>query len=414
MIYKPNLLTIKDPLWRKTVNLSLVLFFVFFADAILSTSVPGLVETFFKSPIVMGFVLSFSSIVGLGVDLIFPQIIRGIRFNKLLFFGILCSLVFSLSLIWATLTPFILVFLVAMAIWGIYYEVIGFANHQFVADTIPYRLHASTWAFMGVFKNLAYFLGPLFAGFLISTGPRVPAYFAIIFALVSLLILYLTKKQHERPLTIEVEKISFVCEIEHWGILFKSIWPIFIMSVVLGIIDAVFWTTGAVYTEVLTKTSFWGRWFLPMYALPSLFVGFIVAKKGIVSGKKKSAMLFFLLSGIFLAMITVYDSILWELLAVFCSSLALAVTYPLIEGVYSDVIERMGTQRKHMIGLCSSTTSISYIVGPILAGFVSSQVGSKMTFTYLGYAVIIVAFFLMITTPKKIKLPQTQIKKWKD
>ena len=151
-----------------------------------------------------------------------------------------------------------------------------------------------------------------------------------------------------------------------------------------------------------------------MYALPSLFVGFIVAKKGIVSGKKKSAMLFFLLSGIFLAMITVYDSILWELLAVFCSSLALAVTYPLIEGVYSDVIERMGTQRKHMIGLCSSTTSISYIVGPILAGFVSSQVGSKMTFTYLGYAVIIVAFFLMITTPKKIKLPQTQIKKWKD
>jgi MFS family permease len=182
----------------------------------------------------------------------------------------------------------------------------------------------------------------------------------------------------------------------------------------LGIIDAVFWTTGAIYTEELAQISFWGRWFLPIYALPSLFVGFIIAKKGVVSGKKKAALRFFLLSGIFLAMMGVYKNIYWQLLTVFCSSLALAISYPLVEGVYSDVIERMGRQRKHMIGLCSSTMSVSYIVGPILAGVVSSKVGSVTTFVYLGILVAVIALILIATTPRKLKLPQKEIKKWKD
>lgn len=414
MFRKLNSSLVGDPVWRKVITLSMILFFVFFADAILSSWVPGLVEKSFKSPIIMGFVMSFSSIVGLGADLIFPQILKGIKFNKLLALGILCSLIFSFTLISASLKPFILIFLVAMALWGIYYEVIGFSNHQFVADSIPMRMHASTWAFIGVFKNLAYFLGPLVAGFLVSFNSHFPAYFAIIFGLVALLILLISGKSHNRPLTIKVEKISFVSELEHWGVLFKKVWPIVVMSVTLGIIDAVFWTTGAVYTEELTHISFWGRWFLPIYALPSLFVGFIIAKKGIISGKKKMAIRFFLLSGIFLALMNVYSNLFWQLLIVFCSSFALAITYPLIEGVYSDVIDRMGREREHMIGLCSSTTSISYIVGPILAGVISSLVGNTRTFVYLGYAVVAIALILLVTVPKKLKLPQKEIKKWKD
>ncbi len=404
----------ENPLWRKVVTLSLVLFFVFLADAILSSWVPGLIESSFKSSVVMGLVMSFSSIVGLGGDLIFPQTLKGISVKKLLILGVISSIAFSLCLISATFIPFILIFLVSMAIWGIYYEVIGFANHQFVADSVPISMHASTWAFIGVFKNLAYFLGPLLAGLLLSFNFRYPAYFAIIFALISAFILMLSKKQQDRPLTIEIEKISFASELEHWGVLFRKVWPIVIISITLGIIDAVFWTTGAVYTEELAQISFWGRWFLPIYALPSLFVGLIIAKKGIVSGKKKSAMRFFLLSGIFLAMMSIYHNIYWQLLMVFCSSLALAITFPLIEGVYSDVIERMGRQRKHMIGLCSSTMSVSYIVGPVLAGVVNSTVGSVMTFVYLGIFVIVISLILLVTTPKKLKLPQKAIRRWKD
>jgi len=208
--------------------------------------------------------------------------------------------------------------------------------------------------------------------------------------------------------------MNFTCELEHWGVLYRKVWPIVIMSITLGIIDAVFWTIGAVYTVELARINFWGRWFLPIYALPSLFVGFIVAKKGIVQKKKRMAIKFFLLSGLFLGMMSMYSSIFWQLMTVFCSSLALAITYPLLEGIYSDIIRRMGRQRRHMIGLCNSTTSISYIVGPIIAGFVDSRVGSIMTFVYLGYAVIAIALFLLAFTPRKLRLPQKKIEEWKD
>ena len=116
----------------------------------------------------------------------------------------------------------------------------------------------------------------------------------------------------------------------------------------------------------------------------------------------------------FLALMNIYDSLFWKLILVFCSSLALSITYPLIEGVYSDVIDRMGRQKRHMIGLTNSTTSISYIIGPIIAGFISLYFGSINTFVYLGYFVVAISLILILLTPKKLKLPQNEISKWKD
>lgn len=403
----------ENTFWQKIITLSLVLFFVYLADAILSSWVPGHIEDTLKSPIVMGLLLSFSSIVCFGGDIIFPQILKGISVKKLLFAGVLFSVLFSTSLISSTYYPIILVFLLAMVFWGVFYEVIGFANHQFVADSIPMRMHASAWAVIGAFKNLAYFIGPLMGGFLVSVNSRYPVYFSLAFALVSGLILLFSKRQHERPLSIEVDKISIYSEIGRWRVLFKRVWPVLVLGITLGIIDAFFWTTGAVYTEELAEVSFWGRFFLPLYALPSLFVGFIIAKKGIISGKKKTALRFFLLSGIFLALMGVYESIYWQLLVVFCSSLALAISYPLIEGVYSDIIDRMRGHRRHMIGLCFSTISVSYMIGPIISGVVESFAGAVGAFVYLGYTVVLISLILMVLTPRKLKLPQSEIKKWK-
>lgn len=415
MLGKPNVVPFDNEIWKKIASVSIILFFVFLADAILSSWVPGFVEKTFQSPVVMGLILSFSSVVGLGADLVFPQILKNINFKKLLFLAIVTSMIFSSALFFASYLPFVLIFLFSMASWGIYYEMIGFANHQFVSDAIPMRMHASVWAFTGLFKNLAYFIGPLISGFIVGKSFHLPIYLSLFFSFIAFLILIVSRKRHDRTVTIEIDKISMACECEHWIVLFKKVWPVLIVGLLLGIIDAFFWTTGAVYATVLSENNgWWGSLFLPMYTLPSLFVGLIIVKKGIVSGKKRMALRFFLLSGIFLTMMSAFNSVLWQLLMVFCTGLALAITYPLIDGVYSDIIERMHRQRKHMMGLCSSATSISYIIGPILAGIVTQIFGSINTFVILGVFVIIVAFVIVLATPKKIKLPQEEIKKWKD
>lgn len=65
-----------------------------------------------------------------------------------------------------------------------------------------------------------------------------------------------------------------------------------------------------------------------------------------------------------------------------------------------------------MLGLSSSTISLAYIVGPAIAGWVASMVGERMTFAVLGLGVALISLILLIVTPKKIKLPQSEIETW--
>src|SRR3990172_12697366 len=98
MFRRTQLIPISDPLWRKIITLSLIIFFLLLSDAILSSWVPGIIESTFKSPILMGIIMSFSSVIGFGADLVFPQLLKGINFKKLLIFAVIASLAFSFSL----------------------------------------------------------------------------------------------------------------------------------------------------------------------------------------------------------------------------------------------------------------------------------------------------------------------------
>ena len=100
-----------------------------------------------------------------------------------------------------------------MAVWGIYYELLGFAQQQFVADSIPLALHSSAWGILGIAKNTAYFLGPLLGSAFFERGQKFPLYVAFLFSLISLLVLILSKKSHQRPLVFDIRKVNLFSEI---------------------------------------------------------------------------------------------------------------------------------------------------------------------------------------------------------
>ncbi|MBU0998047.1 MFS transporter [Patescibacteria group bacterium] len=405
---------LKNSVWSKVITLSLVLFFILLGDAILSFWVPNLLHDSLENIIAMGFIISFSSVIGLGTDLILPQLIKGISVRKLLILAIITSIIFSLLLIKASFTPLILIFLFGMVSWGLYYEFLGFAQQQFVADSVPLKLRSGAWGILRVFRSLAYFFGPMIAGWLFLKGEVYPGIFAIGFVLIGYIILQITRKEHKRPIEIDLKEVNLVKEIGHWGVLFKHVWPVIFLSILLGLNDSFFWTIGAIWTEELAKKNIWGTLFLPLYALPSIFMGFVVVRLKIYKGKKKLAIKFFFLSGIFLAVLGLFDGVFWQLAMVFLSSLMLSVVYPLTDGVYSDIVARMGRERKHMIGLSNSTASLAYIIGPIMAGFLSSLVGEKKTFVAMGFLTMIVSVVLYLLMPKKLKVPQKEIKTWEN
>ncbi len=397
--------------------LASILFFVLLADAILSDWVPVYMQNVLGGPLLMGLVMAFSSLIGLGADFLFPQLLSGTMVKKLVVMAILAGLAFCLILYWSTFFGgeagwvLLVMLLVAMAVWGVYYEFLGFASQQFVAETAPPHQRASVWAVMGVFKNLAYFLGPIMGGVLASGGDRTVLLTAGLISLAAYILLLFFKVK-SRQVAIEVNQVNLKSEASHWGVLMRRVWPMLLISLMLGLVDATFWTTGTVFTENLAQQGWWGGLFLPMYTLPSLFVGVFVMRWGIYQKKKKWAEIFMLLGGVFLMLLYRGGSIYYILLMVFLSSAMLSVSYPLIDAVYSDIVFRMGRERKHMVGLSSSMISLAYIIGPILAGGVASAVGERMTFVVMGAAMTLIAVFLLLVTPKKLKLPQAEIGTW--
>ena len=307
---------LKDDMWVKVLTLGVILLFILLADAILSFWVPNFLQDTYGSSLVMGLVMSFSSVVGFLSDLYFPQMLRGITVKRLILLGIISSFFFALLLLQSTFFPFVVVILLAMAVWGIYYEFIGFGEQQFIADSTPLKSHSSAWGVMSVFRSMAYFLGPILAGLLISQGERTPLVFAMVLMAIGFLILLLTRSKHERSIEIETHEVSMFRELSHWKALFTHVWPVVTLSLFMGLIDATFWTTGATWSQTLSKQSFWGGLFLPFYTLPSLFMGFVVAKWGVAEGKKKKAIQFLLFSGVFLALLGVSGSIVNQLVFV--------------------------------------------------------------------------------------------------
>lgn len=403
----------KEGVWPRVLNLSGGLFFVMLADAIISFWVPNLLQDSLKSSVLMGLIVSFQSVVGFAADLIFPKLLKQATVRWFSLMAIFASGATLMFVFTSTFKPLIPVFLITMALWGIYYEFMAFAKSQFVAEAIPLEERSGVWGIMSIFLNLAYFLGPLLAALLLARGNIVAAGFTLILLIVGFVITNAYGKKHEKKLEFDITTVRLWEEIKRWRTLLVHIWPILIMSLFLGFIDSTFWTTGAVWTAHLARESFWGSLFLPFYSLPSLFVGYLVAKWGVYKGKKRLALKFMIAAGVFLTAIGLYSHLAWQLAMVLLFSIAISFSYPLIEGVYSDISARLGSEKKHMFGLTSSVINLSYIVWPAMAGLIAFKVGERMTFSVMGILVLVVSIVLLIVTPKKLKVPQQEIHEWK-
>ena len=90
----------------------------------------------------------------------------------------------------------------------------------------------------------------------------------------------------------------------------------------------------------------------------------------------------------------------------------LAASWPLIDAVYTDLVARARRGKKHVMGMSAAMFGCAYIIGPILAGFLTEQVGGARSFAVIGALVVIVALTLLYKTPPKLALPQTEMIKW--
>lgn len=402
----------KDEVWSRVLLFCFILFLIRLADGIISFWAPVQIQNVLGDSTVMGLIISFQSVVGFAADLVFPKMLAKSRVRNMVFWGIMMSGFTSLFLVNSIFWPFIAIFLVTMTLWGVYYELISFANYQFMGSTVPLTMRSAAWGIASVFVNLAYFLGPLLAAFLLLRGFVVTEVVIIFFLIAALVLLTVTGKVREVKSTVDLHQINPWMELKHWMSLSRHIWPAIVISLLLGFIDSTFWTIGAIWTEKLSTQSFLGGLFLPAYQFPAIVMGFLVAGWGIYKGKKILSEKMLIIAGAFLIAIAFSGSIVWQLTVVILSSVFLSISYPLLEGVYTDILVRMGKEKKEMIGLTSSIVNIAYVVWPPIAGFLAMKVGERMTFSLVGAMTVVVAVILLFVTPKKLRLPQEEIRTW--
>lgn len=403
----------ENPVWSKVLLFSLTLFFVRLADATISFWVPNQINTALGNAFLVGLVISFQSIVGLAADLIFPKILKNANVRRLLFLAILTSALTSLFLFSSAYKPFISIFIITMTLWGLYYELISFANYQFMGTYVPLNMRSGAWGVNDIFLNLAYFMGPLVGSLLLLRGNIEIEAFILVFLFIAFVTFSLSKSIHGVEETNKFEGLNTLTELKHWLTLSKIVWPILIVSFLLGCIDSTFWTVGAVLTEKLSAANAAGAFFLPFYLLPAIPVGLIVAKWGVYKGKKILGEKFLILAGMFLILMPLSSNIFWLLFIVFISSLMLGVCYPLIQAVYTDLVARMGKEKKEMVGLTSSVMNVAYIVWAPIIGFVAFKLGDIKTFAVIGVVTVVVGVILLFITPRKLKLPQVEMGTWK-
>lgn len=408
-----DLFTKQNPVWAKVILFNVTMFLICLADGIIAFWAPVQIESSLKNTVLMGIIISFQSVVGLASDILFPSILKNASVRRLVILAILFVGMASMMLVASYFKPLVAMFMATMAIWGVYYELIAFSNNQFVATAVPPHMRSSAWGVVSIFASSAYFLGPTIAPFLILKGPfYILTAVMILLALTLLTCVTTLKNEIKKDEEFDIGNASPLAEFKHWWVLARVIWPMLVMTLCLGFIDSTFWTIGAVWSERLSKSSFLGGMFLSFYMLPAIVVGFFVAKERIYKGKKILSEKILILAGVCLMLLGISTNIYWQLGMVILASTCLSVCGPLVQGVYSDIVSRMGHEKKEMIGLTSSVVNLAYIIWPPIIGYITSQLGERLSFSYLGLLAVLVAAGLLYVTPKKLRLPQDEIRNW--
>lgn len=387
----------------------MILFWSLF-DGILMFILPLLIEQSGFSESMMGLIIGSSSVAGMLFDFLLCRILKNVNFRRLYFFMLILSVCYILTLAYAHT---IWLFLLAMVLWGFYFDLLNWSNFDFVGRHVAPEAHSSSFGIMRVFTALAYMLAPLIAGFLISEKigykPFAMSWIMLsISALFYILLLIIYKKESKKEKLFNAKtacKISLTQEFKLWKKVGNTILPVLILTFVLNTIDGFFWLIGPLIAESLGMSEKFSGLFMVAYTLPPLLVGWLVGTMTSRLGKKRTAFVSLLMGSLLIALFFFFKNQPIILILInFCASFCISLSWPAINGAYADYISEAPHIEKEIETLEDSSTNLGYVVGPILAGFSSQYLGHIETLALLGISSAIIAIILFKVTPRKIKL----------
>jgi diacylglycerol kinase len=371
---------------------------------------PVYINQHVSNPIIVGLILASSSVVGYLCDLVFGEIFRDKKYGFFLFWGIVIGSIFPL--IFLGLPNLIIFYILAMAAWGIYFELLKFSDFNFINHATAHEHHSRSWGILLTFIAAAYMIAPIIASATLEVSAQTTLVTALTFYLISgIIFIYFTKNSKaSNHHAITNHRTSLRFELSLWRLLGKSLWPVLMFINILYILDAVFWTSGAILSEQIKSDGIYGGLLYLVYLGPMIVLGILAPRISKPFGKKKAAFTAGIFAGIFFLTTGLIDSSALFIVFTFFGSIFLAIATPQINGAIEDYLERLGGNANSLIGLENSMVNLAYIIGPIAGGVIASVFDYKASFAIIGGILIVISTVALIKSPRKIKLPQSQIK----
>lgn len=386
---------------------SVFIFFWVVFDGILSYIVPILVTQRGYSNTQMGLILASSSFAGAIFDFVLSRFLRRSGYLQTFLLVLLVSLCFPLVL-WSA--NHIFVYLLAMAIWGLYYDLYNFASYDFVSRNLEGgHNHSSQFAIIELFRSVGNIVAPVFAAWLIIdqvefSNLTISYVFLVIAAILYLFLVISSPTRHLHLPPVKIKPPSFSQTVFLWQKIGRILLPVLSFMVTLQVFDAIFWTIGPLFSESFPNFPHFSGLLMVLYSLPSLFTAWKI--KGFTSrfGQKHTAYFTLLVGSLLLLPIGYISSPVIILLLVFVSSIATSITWPAIEGAIADYVSETSVYKSEIEGLTDLSTNLGYVIGPILAGVLSDKFGVSHSFTALGIINTLTILVLFVVTPKQINV----------
>lgn len=391
-----------------------LMFFFYLGDSMMSFSSPVVVSQSLTNKTSMGLIIGFSSLVGFCVDLLVSRFFSNRRFD--FFANLMYKFVifFPLSLL---LFPHkVWVFLFAMGVWGVYYELSRFSHFNFINNYLDHHQHAEAWSLIGLVQNLAISIGPVLAGYFLA-GELFRNIFLLAFSffIISYLIFTLFNrklKKHQRHLNAEHENVgemSFSQELRLWRIMLKKVWPLYLLLIVVTLLDAAFWVAGPLLVDQVDN--WYIKFLLPAYTLPALLESLYISKLSNRFSKKKLAFIGGIIGGLLVALSFLTVGTWWLLVYVFLAGAFIHVVITSIYAVFEDYVERLGYFKNDLIGLQSSAISLAYMLGPAGVGFLLDRVVYRLVIAIFALLLVVFSVVCLLIVPRKIRMPQKELNK---
>lgn len=376
------------------------------ADGIFSYQVPLWLFSIVHDFALVGIVISSSSLIGFICDLVFPKILRGRKYQ---FFALATFIVAGFTQITALLLHNWLGGFVAMALWGVYYELFLFGLYHFLHTEIEPAQHASGWGVTEALRSLGLIIAPVFVGLLL-VYPVSPFVFSGIFFVIAGILNFFLLRRERRLSKIIVQKKQpefAVATFRVWITFLSRIWPVYIFFFSVILLDAAIWTAGIFFSEHLREQSLIGSLYVPAYYAPVLVAPLFAGKLARKFGKKHTAFVAAFPLGLLLLIGNwIERSAIWHVGTMLLAGSATALIVTESEAIFEDYVARLHRFSGEMVGLVRSASNIGYIVGPLCAGFAADWLGSSRTIAVIGLLPAIAAAIALLKFPGKTKLPQ--------